>query len=106
MVALDNQVRAMGRYPNTDAPDGGYLTYNAHSGKTSITDNGGLAAGIDWTGAHAVVHPQRWVLDHTTIASQVGRTLTFATPISIEPVNNYGYFIQNDMRTHDKPGEW
>src|SRR5690606_26047330 len=39
MVLLDGVTQEMGRYPNSNAADGGYLTIDAHQGNTSVTSN-------------------------------------------------------------------
>ena len=90
----------MGRYPNS-----GYLTIRQHSGNNSITDNS-LAGGNDWTGADLVIRKNRFILDRSTILSQQGGTLTYKGGSFYQPTDNFGYFIQNDIRTLDRPGEW
>lgn len=104
-VLINNEIQQLGRYPNSDAANKGYLTFEAHSGKTSITDNE-LSSPINWTGAELVLRSQRWVLDRNLITSQSGNTIFYQTSSKYEPYDKYGYFIQNDIKTLDKTGEW
>ncbi|MGI8599236.1 MAG: Ig-like domain-containing protein, partial [Chitinophagaceae bacterium] len=62
MVTINGRVHPMGRYPNADAPNKGYLTYEAYSGTTSITDNE-LPSTPNWKGAQAVVRTNHWTLN-------------------------------------------
>ncbi len=105
MVLLDGQVVALGRYPNADAPGGGYLTYEARDGTTSITDDE-LTGDPDWTGAEVVIRKVRWIIDRNPITSHVGSTISYIAPSPYLPTVGFGYFIQNDRRTLDAPGEW
>jgi hypothetical protein len=106
MVALNNVPQALGRYPNTDVGNGGYLYYESHSGSTSITDNQ-LTTATNWVGAEVVIRKKLWVLDRCKVTAHSGGTLTFTNiGSSYEGTNGYGYFIQNDVRTLDKLGEW
>src|SRR5579872_3492007 len=101
MVTVGNEPVQMGRYPNT-----GYLTVQQHNGNTSITDNS-LSGGADWTGAEAVIRKNRFIIDRNTIISQQGGTLTLkGGSVYYQPTDNFGYFIQNDIRTLDQDGEW
>lgn len=107
MVTLNGNAQALGRYPNIDAANGGYLSYETFSGATSITD-AQLSSTTNWTGAEVVVRKKLWVLDRGKITGHSGGTLTFAnTNGSIYTGSNgYGYLIQNDVRTLDRLGEW
>ncbi|MEO6453707.1 MAG: Ig-like domain-containing protein [Ginsengibacter sp.] len=105
MVLLDGDEQQIGRYPNTDAPSGGYLYLESHSGTTSITDNEFTAATNYWAGAEIVVRQKRWILDRATITSHTGTTIKH-TPLSSTPYDDYGYFIQDHIKTLDKLGEW
>jgi uncharacterized repeat protein (TIGR02543 family) len=107
MVTLNNVPQALGRYPNAEDPNGGYLKYESFSGAVSITDNE-LTSATNWTGAEVVVRKKLWVLDRCKITSHTGSTLTFTNTNSstYEGTNNYGYFFQNDPRTLDQFGEW
>ena len=100
MVIINNNSTAMGRYPNK-----GYFTIQSHNGNTSITDNN-LSSSINWTGADLVVRTRHWVIDKVKITNQSGGTLQYTQPLSYEPQDNFGYFIQNDIRTLDQLGEW
>ena len=105
MVRVDGVNTGMGRWPNLDAPNGGYRLVTSHVGNTSFTDSS-LTGTIDWTGAEVVLRKQHWVLDRNLVTSQVGGTITFKTVSSGSAHDGYGYFIQNDPRTLDQSGEW
>lgn len=100
MVTVENVAVPMGRYPNS-----GYLTVEQHSGNTSVTDNS-LPGGTDWTGAEVVIRKNRFIIDRNAILSQQGGTLTYKGGSYYQPTDNFGYFIQNDIRTLDRAGEW
>ncbi len=107
LVTLNNEPQALGRYPNADAADRGYLKNETASGTTSITDNE-LTSTINWTGAEVVIRKNYWVIDRCKITAQSGGTLTYTNPSgATDPGKpNYGYFIQKDPRTLDQLGEW
>ena len=107
MVSMNNVPKALGRYPNANAANGGYLNYESFSGSTSITDNQ-LTSTINWTGAEVVVRKKLWVLDRGKITAHSGTKLTFTNTnnSTYTGTNGYGYFIQNDARTLDQLGEW
>jgi parallel beta-helix repeat protein len=106
MVTLNDLPQALGRYPNADAADFGYLKYESFSGLTSITDNE-LTSAVNWTGAEVVIRKNLWGIDRCKITGHSGGTLTYANTSAGEtPHNNYGYFIQKDPRTLDQLGEW
>ena len=102
MVVIGDTSRAMGRYPNS-----GYLTYQSHSGNSSITSSSINSATTDWTGAEVVIRMYRWVIDRNKINSHSGGTLNYtANGGDYDPSNNFGFFIQNDARTLDQQNEW
>jgi len=105
MVTVNGINTAMGRYPNADAANGGYLTFQSHVGHTSITTNG-LTGDPNWTGAEVVVRTSSWTVDKTVIASQSGGTLNYLELSGYVPVDGYGFFIQKDIRTLDVQNEW
>lgn len=104
MVAVNGENTPMGRYPNSSDTNGGYLSFQSHVGNTSITSSS-LSGTPDWTGAEVVVRPVRWILNRRKILSQAGGTLNFSA-LSYVPIDGFGFFIQNDVRTLDKQNEW
>lgn len=105
LVLLNGVEQELGRYPNSDADNKGYLTFESHEGTSSITDND-LPSSVNWTGAELALRSKRWVIDRDPITSQSGNTIYYTPSSKYEPSNKYGYFIQNDIRTLDKEGEW
>src|ERR1035437_1608864 len=102
IVTINGVNTAMGRWPNT-----GYMTYESHSGNTSITDNQ-LTGTPDWTGAELVLRRTQWTLNRNLITDHVSTTITY-TPAAGTwdgPTDGYGYFIQNSLNTLDVFGEW
>ena len=105
MVLINNINTPMGRYPNAGTANAGYIQYQSFNGNGSITSSS-LNGSPNWTGAEAVIKTQRFSIDRTVIASQSGGTLILKIPTVCTPTNNYGFFIQNDLRTLDAQNEW
>lgn len=105
LVTVNGVAQRLGRFPNADAANGGYLTIDSHAGRTSITD-AELPAEPDWTGAEIVIRKLRYILDRDRITRHAGHTLTFTPSTVYEPTDGYGYFIQNHPGTLDAFGEW
>jgi parallel beta-helix repeat protein len=105
IVRVNGVEQPMGRYPNADAANGGYLTIASHNGNASITDPT-LAGGPDWTGADIAIRKNNYDIDVSTITSDSGSTLNYAFATSYTPNNGYGYFIENSPKTLDENGEW
>ncbi|WP_375585489.1 hypothetical protein [Cyclobacterium xiamenense] len=106
LVAFNDRDREMGRYPNSDTANKGYLTYEKTSWN-SITDNE-LSSWPNWTGAEVVIRKIYWILDRHKITSHSGNTINYATNpgTPYQPKAEFGYFIQNHVRTLDQLGEW
>ncbi len=105
-VLINNAIQQIGRYPNTNEANKGYLKFESYDGNTSITDND-LNPAINWTNAELVLRTQRWKLDRDLITSQSGNTIYYKSFGTTKPKEkNFGYFIQNDIRTLDQFGEW
>ena len=107
MLSINDSMKAMGRYPNISAPNGGYLTISSHVGNTAITDST-LPPFPDWTGAEIVIKKNSYTLDRGLISGQAGQTLTYASIYGsgVESQDGYGYFLQNSPLTLDQFGEW
>lgn len=100
MVTINGINTPMGRYPNT-----GYLTINSHNVRTSITCTS-LTGTPDWTGAELVIRTSRWALDRVIASSQSTNTINYTGTLNAEPVDGYGFFIQNNPSTLDQQNEW
>ena len=100
----DNTALPLGRYPNPDAANKGYLTVQSHAGKTQLTSQQALPT--NWTGGEAVFRPVQWILNRAAIVGQNGNTLTLAGAGTYDIADNWGYFIQNHPATLDQNGEW
>ncbi len=105
VVTVNNQLQAQGRYPNSDATDGGYLNIDSHVGLYQITSHQ-LTGYPDWTGGEIVVRKNRWVIDRSRISYYVGNTIGFDIASQNQIYDNYGFFIQNHTSTLDEDGEW
>jgi parallel beta-helix repeat protein len=100
MVVIHDRVQPMGRYPHD-----GYLKIVSHTAHTSITGDN-LSGGPDWTGADLVMRKNRFILDRSIIVSQQGNTLSYKGGTGYSPTDKFGYFIQNDIKTLNRDGDW
>ncbi len=105
MVTINDVEQGIGRYPNSDAANKGYLTLESHVNKTSITDNE-LPSLPNWKGAEVVIRTSHWTIDRSLITDHSGTTISYKATASYTPRDNYGYFIQNSIKTLDRFGEW
>ena len=105
MVTINGVNTPMGRYPNKGGTNDGYLTFQSHNAKLSITSSS-LTGTPDWTGADIVVRLAKWKINHSTITSQSGGTLNYSPEMEYTPSDGFGFFIQNDIRTLDTQNEW
>ncbi|MEP7110854.1 MAG: right-handed parallel beta-helix repeat-containing protein, partial [Ferruginibacter sp.] len=103
LVMRNNVIQQVGRYPNANAANQGYLTYTAATG-TSITGPA-LSTTSNWTGAEVAIKFVRWDIVHKKVTAHAGGVVSFAS-FGSTPRVGYGYFFQRDPRTLDKDGEW
>jgi hypothetical protein len=100
----------IGRWPNLDAGNAGYAFVDAHTaGASQITDSQ-LPAG-DWTGAIVHIKNIRWSMLDRQVTGSSGTTLTLNQGLSClvsswTSCKDWGYFINNHLRTLDQDGEW
>ncbi len=106
----DGQRLTLGRWPNLDAPNGGYSFVDAHTaGSNQITDND--LPSINWSGAIVHIKNIRWSMLDRQVTSSSGHNLVLNQGLSclISGWTNcigWGYFINNHRNTLDKDGEW
>jgi hypothetical protein len=105
LVLRNNVIQQVGRYPNTNATNGGYLVYDT---STNTTIGGpALSTTTNWTGAEVAIRVNRWEIRRRIVNAHSGKFLTF-DPLAkgYIPKEGYGYFFQRDRRTLDQDGEW
>ena len=105
-LMVNNVLQPLGRFPNINAPNRGYLTIDAHTqdSKKEFTCNA-LSGSTDWTGAEVVLRADHWILNRISIAKQNGNTLTLSNDAK-KIKDKFGFFIQNHPATLDTNGEW
>ncbi|MBO0939684.1 right-handed parallel beta-helix repeat-containing protein [Fibrella sp. HMF5335] len=94
----------LGRYPNLNAPNRGYLTIQSHSGTSQFTSVENVPA--NFTGGEVVDRPVQWIMNRSVINSQNGNTFYANESGSYNFSDGWGYFIQNHPATLDQTGEW
>jgi parallel beta-helix repeat protein len=105
MVLVNDSVKPMGRYPNANDVNKGYLFYQSHSGTTSITSN--QISGIpNFVGAELVIRFNRFYTDRCVITKQTSTSISYTAQSGSTAVDGFGFFFQNSPNTLDQFGEW
>ena len=100
ILLVNNQPVNVGRFPNT-----GYLNINSFTGN-GIVSSTGLSTGPLWTNGEMVLRKNRWTLERNIIKNHSGNQLFFTSSNNYPLQNNFGFFIQNHVKTLDQLGEW
>ncbi|MEP7109997.1 MAG: right-handed parallel beta-helix repeat-containing protein, partial [Ferruginibacter sp.] len=103
LVLRNDVIQPLGRYPNTDAANGGFLTYTAAT--TSSITGPALSSTTNWKGAEVAIRINRWDMRKQLVTAHSGGVVSFASKPEV-PRLKYGYFFQRDSRTLDRDGEW
>lgn len=104
VVLINNNVQEMGRYPNRNASNNGYLIFQATNGLNNIVSNG-LSG--NWSGGELVIRKSHWTIDRYKNISHLGNVINFVkTAGNYNPVKGYGFFIQGHPGSLDQEGEW
>lgn len=104
MVLINGKAYAMGRTPDITAANGGYLTFESHTG-SSITDNTNPFT-TAYNGAMLCVRTSHGSIERGTITSVATNTINHDGSFQYTPINGYGYFVQNSLLTLNQLGEW
>jgi len=101
MVVIDGVQYAMGRWPDVS-----YNIFESASTNVSITDTE-LSSSQDWTGAEVAIRKNDWSIDRCRIDDHTGDNLIYTSLGTTQSaIPKHGYFIQNDIRTLTRFGEW
>jgi hypothetical protein len=105
VVLVDNEIQAMGRFPNDNNTNKGYVTMDAaNAGSVSSSQ---LQSPTNFTGGEIVIRKNNWIIDRHLITSHSGNSVNYDTQGSWHtPRVGFGFFIQNHPGTLDKNGEW
>jgi len=105
VVVMNGALQPMGRWPNANTANAGYLNVDSHVGDTQIT-SAALNTAVNWAGAEVVIRKNHWILDRGVISSNTTTVINYTDVSSYQPTNNFGFFIQNSPNTLDQQGEW
>ncbi|WP_114751718.1 malectin domain-containing carbohydrate-binding protein [Pleomorphovibrio marinus] len=105
VVLLNGERIEMGRFPNLDAPNKGYLTISQHSGNSSVSSSQ-FSSSHNFNGGEVVIRKNDWIIDIHPISSHSGNTFHYSASGGYSPRNGNGFFIQNHINTLDSFGEW
>ncbi|MBO0932570.1 right-handed parallel beta-helix repeat-containing protein [Fibrella aquatilis] len=94
----------LGRYPNADTPNKGYLTIYSHNQKYQIVSVETLPKGL--AGGEVAMRPTQWIIDRAIIDAQYDNALNLFNNSNYYPADGWGFFIQNHPKTLDQSGEW
>lgn len=101
-VFIGGNPQPLGRYPNQ-----GYLVIsNAAENQKSFTDITLQSLDNFWNNSEVVVRSSRWTIDKLPVSSYKNNTFTYSQAPSYPIVKGFGYFIQKNLSTLDKSGEW
>lgn len=101
VVSINGVNTAMGRYPNST------WLYNSQANHATQVSEATLNSAVtNWTGAELVIRKNRWIIDRCAITAHSGTQLTFTNPTVYPAWQNWGFFLQNDVRTLDVQNEW
>lgn len=105
IVLLNGTPEAMGRFPNIDAKNKGYLTINSYG--WGYVNSADLQAPTNFNGGEVVIRKNNWIIDRHSITYHSGTSIGYNTTGSYYgPNTGYGFFIQNHPGTLDQNGEW
>ncbi|MBE7177528.1 MAG: right-handed parallel beta-helix repeat-containing protein [Mucilaginibacter polytrichastri] len=105
-VLINKSAYAVGRFPNSNSSNGGYLKVASHTGKSAITSPE-IPTGSNFTGAEVVIRKNHWIIDRHKISMHSGTVIHYDNNNSVyEATDQFGFFIQRHISTLDQFGEW
>ena len=101
---VNGKFEPIGRYPNEDKKNAGYLTITGGNGRNEFISRD-LKSG-SWKGADAVVRASRWTLTREEITQHGGSRIVIKNKTFYTGTKGFGFFIVNHRNALDKEGEW
>lgn len=105
VVTINDVNTGMGRWPDT-----GYRIFESYNNTSRTFTDTQLSeeTPYNWVGAEVCIRKNNWSLDRALITNQSGDVITYSSLGGDSGIigNNYGYFIQNDLRTLTVENEW
>ncbi len=99
---------AMGRWPNIESGNPGYSFVDAQPESNKLTDT--ELPLLDWTGGVMHIMGMRWYFLNRIITATEGKSLSLNQDVTCwngcDDNGGWGYFINNNLNTLDKDGEW
>ena len=98
---VNNKEQELARYPNEHhylTLDSAQISYLRDASLTSLP-SANIAGKI-------CVHTAQWCWEKSVIASFTGDKITFTSPLTLAALNNYSYFLYDDITHLDTLGEW
>ncbi|MCH7411688.1 Ig-like domain-containing protein, partial [Belliella sp. DSM 111904] len=106
VFTIDETPYELGRFPNFDGPNKGYLNIESTPNNNSIISSN-LSGSSNWSGGEIVIRKNPWIIDRHNISSHSSTRINYSTNSSHYNANKgYGFFIQNHLNTLDQFGEW
>jgi hypothetical protein len=108
IVVFNNNIQEMGRFPNKNDPNGGYLTIETPHGVTGVSSKS-LSTAPSFVGAKIVMKLNPYIINSYKVSAQIGEKIEFSgmpADSKYVPQTGYGFFVQGHPRTLDQLGEW
>lgn len=106
ILTVDDKIQELGRFPNFNDANKGFKTITSTNGSNQISSND-FSSTDNWTGGEIVIRKTPWVHDKHIITASSSSSVSFNANPSKYPVSaDYGFFIQNHIKTLDQYGEW
>jgi len=105
VLTLNGLPQPLGRFPNRDEKNMGYLIPDEITVKNQISHETLNESG-QWAGAELVIRKNHWIIDREKVLSHQNNSLTFLPSSGYPPKKGYGFFVQNHLNTLDQMGEW
>ena len=101
---VNGKFEKIGRFPNEDQKNAGYLTITGGNGRNEFISSD--LRGGSWKGADAVVRDSRWSLAREEITQHGGSRIVLKNKTYYTGSKGFGFFIVNHRNALDREGEW